>query len=145
MDHKVSLSTFEYCTEKKLSEKKHITTISVHVHSNLNVQPFCAHPTASYSVVQSTSENWTVRFSNGHYSDTICVRFSEGRLSCFGGHFVKTIQKQDKKVWFSNGFVENRTIWQPDKNWIQKPTTVGFSDGDSTSFFQIHLGMHIQT
>jgi hypothetical protein len=39
-----------------------------------------------------------------------------------GSHFVKTIQKPDKKVRFSNGFAillkpfENRTIWRPDKN-----------------------------
>jgi hypothetical protein len=37
----------------------------------------------SERVVQSTFENWTVRFSNGHFLDKICVRFSNGLLAPF--------------------------------------------------------------
>jgi hypothetical protein len=39
---------------------------------------------AGYSTVQSPSENWTVRNSNGHFLDTICVQFSNGII----GHLV---------------------------------------------------------
>jgi hypothetical protein len=37
-----------------------------------------------FTDIQSPSENRTVRYSNGHFPDTICVRFSNGKI----GHLV---------------------------------------------------------
>jgi hypothetical protein len=46
------------------------------------------------ALVQSTSEYLTVRYSNGHFSDTFEIRFSNGE----NGHFVSTIRKPDFKM-----------------------------------------------
>jgi hypothetical protein len=59
------------------------------------------------SRLQSQSENRTVRISNGHFSDTFSVRFSDAKnkmAAIIDSHFAKTIRKPDKKVRFSNGF-----------------------------------------
>jgi hypothetical protein len=67
----------------------------------------------TYIYTQSTSENRAVRFSNGHFSDSFCIRISDAKnkmAAITGSHLVKTIRKPDKKVQFSDGRNKMATI-----------------------------------
>jgi hypothetical protein len=52
---------------------------------------FCQVLGICTSKMQWPFKNWTVRFSNGHFSDTICFWFLNGWPSCFC--YSKTVWK----------------------------------------------------
>jgi hypothetical protein len=78
--------------------------------------------------VQSTSENRNVRYLNGHLSGFRMVKTSLDRFVIKNIFFLFFIKRS-----------KLGTIRQPDKNRIQKPTTVRFSDAECTYVYLIVL------
>ncbi len=69
------------------------------------------------------SENQTDRYSNGHFPDTICLRFSNGKID----HLVLTPVFRPQYTSKANWPFENRTsfVWYSDVVWRPNHLTLG--------------------